>query len=136
MEKSIIDFSFYIYDSIIGPFFNILFYSIIVVAFPLSFFEKTKILSVAITRAGSAVFFLGGWVYSFGVALNFTGWVGLVLGLLFAGVGHIGVAFTSALMNGSSGFAGGVAFPIALGFISLYFAKWLEGEQQPSKSEA
>ena len=127
--ESTIDFFFYLYYTIFGPLFDISFLAILFIAAPASLFKSGRGISRVILIVGGVVFFVSGWIFSVAVALNFTGWIGLIFGLLFGGVGHIGVAFISALKNGSFGFAGGVVYPIVLAFASFYFALWISNKR-------
>ena len=128
--ESTIDFFFSLYYDILGPVFDILFYAVLLIALPAASFQSARWVSRLVLRVGGGVFLLSGWIYSVAVALNFTGWIGLILGLMFAGIGHIFVAFFSALMHGSFDFAGGIAYPIVLGVGALAIASWLGSKSQ------
>jgi hypothetical protein len=66
---------------------------------PLAFFRKTRPASAFAFYIGSFVFGINLWIGSFVITLVLAGLGWLILGLFFAGVGVVPIAFIALLLN-------------------------------------
>lgn len=99
---------------------------------PLALFSQTRMFAAYGLAACSLVFGFSAWVFSMVVAYNVWGLVALVIGLVFAGVGVVPVAFLAALFKGEWMLLLMVVVLVVLTFGSRLLAFYLERKAQLS----
>ena len=99
---------------------------------PLAVFSRTRMFAAYGLAVCSVVFGISAWIFSMVVAYNLWGLVALVIGLVFAGVGVVPVAFLAALFKGEWVILLMVVVLVALTFGSRLLALYLEQKAQLS----
>ncbi|RIV85401.1 hypothetical protein D2V17_10590 [Aurantiacibacter xanthus] len=97
---------------------------------PLAVIPAARAIAGAAYGMASFVFLAGLWLYS--LAFTYTEWgmIGMVLGVLVAGIGVVFTAILAALFSGSWAVLGNVAILIALGLGTRFLARWLNASAQ------
>jgi len=112
------------------PVFGFAFMLVLFVFIPLGLIRKTRGFASSALMIASFVFGTTVWLFSIGIAFGLLGWFWLIVGLGFAGLGVVPVAFFGALFKGESGIAFvGILLPLVLAFgTRLLATHWLEKE--------
>ncbi|WP_137680532.1 hypothetical protein [Aurantiacibacter suaedae] len=97
---------------------------------PLAIIPAARAMAGAAYGLASFVFLAGLWLYS--LAFTYTEWgmIGVVLGVIVAGIGVVFTAILAALFSASWEVLGNVAILIALGFGTRFLAAWLNVSAQ------
>lgn len=101
----------------------------ILVLIPMSAFRRTRGVSLAGMSIASVVYLILVFVASTVLAYQNFGIMGLVLGLMGAGVGVIAVGIVSALINGMWVEAADVAIVLVIWVGTSLYSDWLEQRQ-------
>ncbi|MEN7537339.1 hypothetical protein ABDJ38_09165 [Aurantiacibacter sp. DGU5] len=97
---------------------------------PLAVIIPARAIAGAAYGVASFVFLTGLWLYS--LAFTYTEWgmIGVVLGVIVAGIGVVFTAILAALFSASWEVLGNVAILIALGLGTRFLAGWLNASAQ------
>ncbi|OYX65546.1 MAG: hypothetical protein B7Y88_07800 [Sphingomonadales bacterium 32-64-17] len=93
---------------------------------PLAVIPATRAIAGAAYGIAAFVFIAGLWLYS--LAFTYTEWgmIGVVLGVIVAGIGVVFTAILAALFSASWSVLGNLAILIALGLGTRFIAAWLK----------
>jgi hypothetical protein len=72
----------------------------LVVLLPATFFRPTRIAAVVGLLVASFVFGLCAWIFGFLITYTYWGVFGVLVGLMFAGIGVVPVGFLAAIFHG------------------------------------
>ena len=133
MREWVADTAFSLY-AILQPIFGFAFLLVLFVFVPLGLIRKTRGFAVPALMLSSYVFGATVWLLSVVVAFTLLGWFWLIVGLLFAGVGVMPVAFFGALFKGEPGIAFvGILLTVVLTYgtrmLALHWSKKIKAEQ-------
>tara|TARA_A100001391_G_scaffold136353_2_gene95091 strand:+ start:49235 stop:49777 length:543 start_codon:yes stop_codon:yes gene_type:complete len=97
---------------------------------PLAVIPATRAIAGTAYGLAAFVFIAGLWLYS--LAFTYTEWglIGVVLGVIVAGIGVVFTAILAALFSASWAVLGNVAILIALGLVTRFLAAWLKASAQ------
>ena len=101
----------------------------ILVLLPMSVFRRTRGVSIVGMSIASVVYLILVFVASTVLAFQNFGIMGVVLGLMGAGVGVIPVGIVSALINGMWVEAADVAIVLVIWFATGFYSDWIEQRQ-------
>jgi hypothetical protein len=125
-------------STVLMPILNIIFFCVlafsIVVFLPLALFYKTRGISGIGIFLASYIFGLNLWLFSFLMVYKFWGVVGLVIGLLGAGIGIIPVGFL-AILFGHLEYMTDMIFLIICTFGARLLGAWLIGKYEEKQEE-
>lgn len=99
---------------------------------PMAVFSRTRMFAAYGFAVCSLVFGFSAWIFSVVVAYNLWGLVALVIGLVFAGIGVVPVAFLAALFKGEWMILLMVVVLVILTFGSRLLALYIERKAQLS----
>lgn len=92
---------------------------------PLAIFRQTRTISAVGLYLSSFVFGISLWVYGFLTAYFYWGVVGVLIGLVFLGIGVVPVAILAALVNADWSTIGSIVYLIAITYgaraLGIYF---------------
>ena len=97
---------------------------------PIAVIPATRAIASVTYGLASFVFLAGLWLYS--LAFTYTEWgmIGVVIGVVVAGIGVVFTAILAALFSASWAVLGNVAILIALGLGTRFLAGWLNVSAQ------
>src|SRR5437879_1918475 len=113
MREWIMKAAFSAYEFLL-PVYGAAFVALILVLLPMAAFRRTRGYAAIGMLVVSYLFGAVAWLYSAGVTFALFSWVGLIVGLLVAGVGVVPMAFFGALFKGHGPLAWGVALAVIL----------------------
>ena len=101
---------------------------------PASLLRQTRVVAIFGFGAASIVFGIFSWCLSFACVHDYFGTIGLVIGLLIAGVGIVPIAMVGAVLHHSWPVLALLIAALGIGFGTRVLAVWLATVQERSKA--
>ena len=105
----------------------------VLILVPLAIFRKTRPVSAIGLMIASYVF--GATLWFYGLLMAYAGWglVGIIVGLVLAGVGVVPVAALAALIHGEWAVVGQIAVGLVLTFGVRFLSMWLTSRSESTR---